>query len=46
MIEIFKNMDLGKYRADVSDFEKNKIGLFENGNASKSITEWMIEHKA
>ena len=46
LIEIFKNMDLGKYRADVSDFEKNKIGLFENGNASKSITEWMIEHKA
>ena len=46
LIEIFKNMDLEKYRADVSDFEKNKIGLFENGNASKSITQWMIEHKA
>lgn len=45
LIEILRNFDIKKYRSDVEYFEKNKIGMFEDGNASKNIAQWMIEHK-
>lgn len=44
-LEILKNFDLEKYRKDVEDFENNKIGMFEDGNASKHIAQWMVDHR-
>jgi CDP-glycerol glycerophosphotransferase len=44
-LEILKNFNLEKYRKDVEDFENNKIGMFEDGNASKNIAQWMVDHR-
>ena len=45
LLEILKNFDQKKYRQDVENFEKNKVGMFEDGNASKNIAQWMVDHK-
>lgn len=45
LIEIIRNFDSASYIAAVKDFMDNKIGLFEDGNASKSIAEWIYGHR-
>ena len=45
LIEIIRNFDHAEYERKVKDFMDNKVGLFEDGNASKSITEWILEHR-
>lgn len=45
LIEIIQNFDHASYKRDVKDFMENKVGLFEDGNASKAITEWILEHR-
>lgn len=46
LTEIIRNFDSASYIAAVKDFMDNKIGLFEDGNASKSIAEWIYEHRS
>ena len=45
LIQIIQNFDHAEYERNVKDFMDNKVGLFEDGNASKAITEWILEHR-
>ena len=45
LVEIIRDFDPAAYITGVKDFMDNKIGLFEDGNASKSIAEWIYEHR-
>ena len=45
--ELSKNIvtfDPGSYRSGVQDFLENVVGMFEDGNASRRIAEWMGIH--
>jgi CDP-glycerol glycerophosphotransferase len=43
--EILRSFDLEKYKSQVREFLDNTIGMFEDGNASKRIVEWMSRHR-
>lgn len=46
LLKIIQDFDIAEYDRAVEDFMSNTIGLFENGNASRSIAEWINEqHK-
>ncbi len=45
LIEIIDSFDEEAYRANTRKFFDDKVGLVENGNASKHIAEWMREHR-
>lgn len=44
-VQIIKDFDMAGYESRVEDFMRNTIGLFEDGNASRSIAEWITEHR-
>jgi CDP-glycerol glycerophosphotransferase len=45
LIDNIKNFDKEKYNADLKQFFDVTVGLFEDGNASKSLTDWMQKHR-
>ncbi|MBO5903364.1 MAG: CDP-glycerol glycerophosphotransferase family protein [Tidjanibacter sp.] len=45
LIEIIDSFDEEKYKVSTQKFFDEKVGLVENGNASKHIAEWMREHR-
>ena len=45
LTQILQSFDLEKYRSQVREFLDNTIGMFEDGNASKRIVEWMSRHR-
>lgn len=44
LIDIIQNFDKDKYNNDLKNFFNNTVGLFEDGNASRSLAEWMQKH--
>ena len=44
LISNINGFDAEKYNADLKHFFDVTVGLFEDGNASKALTKWMIEH--
>lgn len=42
LLLIIQQFDRNRYEADVKEFFDKKIGLFENGTSSRSISEWMV----
>ena len=44
LTEILCSFDHEKYKLHVREFLDNTIGMFEDGNASKRIVEWMSRH--
>lgn len=44
LIENLNNFDLKGYQSDIERFNEKEIGFFEDGNASKSVAEWITRH--
>lgn len=44
LIDIIHNFDKDKYNDDLKHFFNDTVGLFEDGNASRSLAEWMQKH--
>lgn len=44
LIRNIEEFDKDKYTADLNHFFDDTVGLFEDGNASKALTEWMLAH--
>ncbi|MBE6241312.1 MAG: glycerophosphotransferase [Bacteroidales bacterium] len=44
LIDIIENFDKDKYNEDLKQFFNERVGLFEDGNASRSLAEWMLSH--
>ena len=44
LIKNIREFDRDKYIADLKHFFDDTVGLFEDGNASKALTEWMLAH--
>lgn len=45
LTQILRSFDHERYRSEVREFLDNTIGMFEDGNASKRIVEWMSRHR-
>ena len=45
LINNIKEFDKEKYDSDLKYFFEERVGLFEDGNASKALCEWMIKHR-
>ena len=45
LINNIKQFDKEKYDDDLKNFFDKRVGLFEDGNASKALSEWMIKNK-
>ena len=46
LTETIRNFNLQQHLAKVEDFMTNTVGMFEDGNASKRIAEWMSGHRS
>lgn len=44
LVSCIRAFDLEKYQEDVRRFNSEDIGMVEDGNASRSLMEWMKEH--
>lgn len=44
LIDIIHNFDKDKYNDGLKHFFNDTVGLFEDGNASRSLAEWMQKH--
>lgn len=45
LIENIRKFDKEKYDSDLKYFFDERVGLFEDGNASKALSEWMLKNK-
>ena len=45
MISNINEFNKEKYSAELEEFFGEKVGLFEDGNASEALGKWMIRHR-